>query len=99
MGYLLSIIYDYLIARQLNIIPIPLTVRLQLTHADISVCTYTYTCTKHSNKTKSLLLPLQPDLVIFQIQQPGAHLVLQPDRRKALLPALSVSDFLKVICI
>lgn len=45
------------------------------------VCTYT--CTKPSNKAKSQLLPPQPDLVIFQIQQPGAHLVLRPDRRKA----------------
>lgn len=69
-----------------------------LTHTN-HIFVRTYACTKSSNKAKTALLRQQQDLVIFQIQQAGAHLVLRPDRRKALLTALSVDDVLKVISI
>lgn len=66
-------------------------------HTLIFVCTYA--SKKPSNKAKSALLCQQEVLVIFQIQQAGAHLVLPPDRRKALLPALSLDDVLRAISI
>lgn len=88
--------FDYLIARHLSIILIPAANTHSHTHTHIFVCTNT--SKKPSDKAKTALLRQQV-LVVFQIQQAGAHLVLPPDRRKALLPALSVDDVLKAISI
>lgn len=89
--------FDYLIARHLSIILIPAANTHSHTHTHIFVCMNM--SKKPSDKAKTALLRQQQVLVVFQIQQAGAHLVLPPDRRKALLPAPSVDDVLKAISI